>query len=133
MKKHPDYNDLARKWPLPIRNGIKFSCSEELVVFTEGKKKITSKMLEQMKKSDLIFESISSFIDIPKFLKDKVDIQDEDVLSSFILTAIKFRYANSHKQSVKKMKPRRTETGLGRQESVRSGHMVDADHNQGDD
>jgi hypothetical protein len=38
-----DYNDLARKWPLPIRNGIKFSCPEGLVVFTEGKKEITSK------------------------------------------------------------------------------------------
>ena len=113
-----DYNDLAGKWPPPIKNGIKFSCPEGLVVFTEGKEEITSKMLEQMKKSDLIFESVSSFIDIPKSLKDKVDIQDEDALSYFIVTVIKFRYSKTYKQLVKKMRARRTETRLGRSGST---------------
>jgi hypothetical protein len=51
----------------------------------------------------------------------------------FIVTAIKFRYAQTRKQSVKKMKPQRTETGLGRQESVRGGSIVGPDHHQGDD
>jgi hypothetical protein len=28
MRKKPDYNDLARKWPLPIRKGITWICMQ---------------------------------------------------------------------------------------------------------
>jgi hypothetical protein len=121
MRKKPDYNDLARKWPLPIRKGIKFPLQllRRLIVIIEGDTKITPKMLEQMAQTGLIFEKMSSFIHIPEFLKDEVDSQDEDVLSSFIMTAITFRdcqspslenYGKSDRQTLKKMKPRRTET-----------------------
>jgi hypothetical protein len=136
MRKKPNYNDLARKWPLPFRNGIKFySASLGLLIITiEGGSERTSEMLKQMEKCGLLFNSVSSSID--------VDIQGEDALSSFAMTTITFREyqapplengGKSDRQILKKIKPQQTETGLDPQESVRSGCSISPDHHQGGD
>jgi hypothetical protein len=143
MRKKPDYNDLARKWPLPFRNGLKYYSHtfRRLLIYVGGDEEITSEMLEQMKKSDLLFDRIISFIHIPKFLRDKIDLQ-EDALSAFIITAITFKHHDaptlendrkSTRRVSKKIKPRRTETGLAPPESVRSSSTVIPDHDQEDD
>jgi hypothetical protein len=91
-------------------------------------------MLEQMKEYGLLFNSVSSSIDY--------DSQGVDALSVFAMTTITFREyqypslennGKRDRQILKKMKPRRTETGLAPQESVRSGRTVSPDHHQGDD
>lgn len=60
MRKKPDYNDLARKWPLPFRNGLTYYSHtfRRLLIYVGGDEEITSEMLEQMKKSDLLFDRI---------------------------------------------------------------------------
>jgi hypothetical protein len=137
VRKKLDYNDIVRrKWPAPFRNGIRFySLSLGLYIITiEGQVEITSKMLEQMKECGLLFNSVSSSIDY--------DSQGVDALSAIAMTTITFREYQSpslenngkrDRQILKKMKPRRTETGLAPQESVRSGRTVSPDHHQGDD
>jgi hypothetical protein len=75
MREKSNYNDLAREWPLPFRNGIKISNDALgiLEITIEGETEITSKMLEHMEREDYIFQKINTYTYSPKSLKD---IQD---------------------------------------------------------
>jgi hypothetical protein len=139
MRKKPNYNDVARKWPLPIRKGIKISNDTLgiLEITIEGETEITSQMLEHMKKDGYIFHKINTYTYSPKSLND---IKDEDDASSSLLTSITFREheapplengGKSDEQALKKIKPQQTEIRVGPRDSVCSG--CSTDHHQGDD
>jgi hypothetical protein len=73
MKKKPNYNDLARELPLPFRNGTKIinDALGILEITIEGETEVTS-----------------HYTHSPKSLKD---IQNEDDISSLLLTSVTFR------------------------------------------
>jgi hypothetical protein len=136
MRSKLDENDLVLKWPLPIREGIKISSDALgiLEVTIEGETEITSQMLEQMRNDGYIFHKINTYTLSPKPLND---IQNEDDVSSLLLTSVTFRRyqapplengGKSDRQVLKKTRLRRTETGPAHQ-----GSTVSKDHDQGDD
>jgi hypothetical protein len=138
MRNKLDENDLVLKWPLPIREGIKIS-SETLgivEVTIEGETEITSQMLEQMRKNGYIFHKINTYTLRPEPLND---IQNEDDVSSLLMTSITFRkyqappLENGGKSDRQVMKLRQTGTELGHQRVVRSSRTVGKDHDRGDD
>jgi hypothetical protein len=140
-----NFNDLARKWPLPIRKGIKIYDESLgiLEVTIEGKTEITSEMLEQMKtKFGYICQKINVYPCIPKSLKGHINIQDEDDVSALFVTSITFREYQApslencgkrDEKALKKTKPQQTEIRVGARDSVCGGSTVDTDHHQGDD
>jgi hypothetical protein len=93
MRKKLDENDLARKWPLIFRDGIKIVDDDLgiLEISIHGEREITAKDLEQMKKFGYIYHRTNVYPYIPNFLKGQVDILDEDYISDFLVTSITFR------------------------------------------
>lgn len=144
MRKKLDENDLVLKWPPPFRDGLKFTDHDlgilDIIIY--GQTEIAAKKFKEMKKFGYIFDGIcvSTFID--KSLKGRVDIQNEDDVSAFLMTIISFRDyqapplengGKSDKQVLKKRKRQQTEVGVAPRESACSGSTVDTDHHRGDD
>jgi hypothetical protein len=94
MRKKLDENDLVLKWPSPFREGVKITNHDlgMLDVMIHGETEITAKDLEEMKeKFGYIFDGICVSTYVNKSLKGNVNIQDEDDVSSFLLTLVAFR------------------------------------------
>jgi hypothetical protein len=135
MRKKLDENDRILRWPPAFREGIKITHDDLgiLEVSIHGETEITAKDLEQMKKFGYIHYRTYVYPFIPKFLKGHIDINDENDLSDFLVTSVTFRSyqppplengSKSDRQVLNKTKLRRTETGPGHQESVRSGRII---------
>jgi hypothetical protein len=92
MSKTLDENDLARKWPPIFRDGIKIVDGDLgiLEVSMHGETEITAKDLEQMKKFGYIHERTNVYPYVPKFLEGHMDILDEEYVSDFLVTSVRF-------------------------------------------
>ena len=92
MRKKLDENDLARKWPPPFRDGIKIVDDDLriLEVSIHGEIEITAEDLEQMEEFGYIHQRTNVYPCFPKFLEGHMDIIDEDYISHFLVTSVRF-------------------------------------------
>jgi hypothetical protein len=95
MRKKLDENEIVlRKWPPIFREGLRFTDHDLGImdVMIQGETEITAKDLEKMKKFGYVFDGIYVSTHVDKSLKGKINIQDEDDVSPFLMTLVAFRY-----------------------------------------
>jgi hypothetical protein len=89
MRKKLDENEIVlRKWPPIFREGLRFTDHDLGImdVMIQGEAEITAKDLKKMKKFGYIFDGMCIYTHVDKSLKGKINIQDEDDVSPFLMT-----------------------------------------------
>ena len=143
-KKYHGPFDLIRLWK-HIRDAVYYEDSALVEITVDGLVLVTPEILDGMKKSKFILQSVSNsigteYVHAHELLKEAVDVQCECDVPMFIHTTFTFKYYHAlaleddyknDEEILKEIKPEQTEIRVGARDSVCGG--CSPNHPQGDD